>query len=76
MTPLFLARSATSAPKTSRSTAPTCFDEIVLRKCAGCGRLTRALRAVMLWGRWRERCDDCAQRQMELLGLETSQERF
>ncbi len=42
---------------------PTQFDEIVARKCRGCGRLTRLLRAVIIYRQWRERCDDCASRQ-------------
>ena len=48
-----------SSPSTIGSRIPTQFDEIVPRRCRGCGRLTRLLRAVPCLYGWRERCDDC-----------------
>jgi len=53
-------RSERSAARRSASRIPSQFDEIVPRRCRGCGRLTRLLRAVPCLYGWRERCDDCA----------------
>ena len=55
---------------------PTSYDEIEPRRCHGCGRTTRVLRAVVVNGKWRERCDACAERQAWLLGLGPPEDRF
>jgi len=69
-------QSASSASRRSAICVPTSYDEIEPRRCHGCGRTTRVLRAVVVNGKWRERCDACAERQAWLLGLGPPEDRF